>query len=75
MKKVILYISSQCYHCSRIEQYLLDNGILFEKRDIVEDGSSIDQLKEMKIMTVPVLLVDDNVVIGFNKDKIDALLL
>jgi len=74
MKKIILFINKKCGHCYGIEQYLLNNGFSFEERDISEDISAIEQLKEMKIMTVPVLIIDKNVVIGFCKGKIDQLL-
>lgn len=74
MKKIVLFINKKCGHCCVIKQYFLGYKGTFEERDISEDAASIDQLIEMKIMTVPVIFIDDNVVIGFNKDKIDGLL-
>lgn len=74
MKKIILFINKKCRHYYGIEQFLLSKGVAFEERDISEDECAIEQLKEMNIITVPVILIDDNVVIGFQKDKIDELL-
>lgn len=74
MKKIVLFINKKCSHCFEIDQYLLNYKIPFEERDISEDAAAINLLIEMKILTVPVIFIDDNVVVGFNKNKINKLL-
>ena len=74
MKRIVLFINRECNHYYGIEQFLLDNGVIFEERDISKDETAIDQLKEKEIMTVPVLFIDDKVVIGFNRENINKFL-
>ena len=58
-----------------VKEYLKEKGIEFEEIDV---GSNKEKAQEMVEksgqMGVPVLEIGEKIVIGFNKEKIDALL-
>lgn len=73
MKNVIVYTSDTCTYCSQAKEYLKENGITYEERNIKEPNYR-KELMAMKIMSVPVIKIEDEVVVGFDKEKIDSLL-
>lgn len=75
MKKVVIYSTPTCYFCNLAKEYFKEHSIPFESFDV-----STDREKQMEIldktgqMGVPVILIGDDVVVGFNKPLIDQLL-
>ena len=51
--------------------YLSQIGIEFTERNLSEDGSALEELRELKVMSVPVTRIGDAVIIGFDQGKID----
>jgi glutaredoxin len=59
----------------RAKDYLRNNGIEFEEKDVsVDVQGAREMVKISGQMGVPVLSIDGNVVVGFDKNKIDELL-
>lgn len=77
MKKVEIYSTSTCHFCDLAKEYFAQNNVEYITHDV---GASGDPAKraEMVEMTgqlgVPVIRIGDDVVIGFNKEKIAELL-
>ncbi len=46
----------------------------FEEKNIQEDPEARKILMQKKIMGVPAIFVDDEVVVGFDKNKLEELL-
>ena len=44
MKKVTIYTSNTCPHCKAAKNYLKENNIDFEEKNVDEDRSAIDYL-------------------------------
>jgi glutaredoxin 3 len=74
-KKVLIYSTPTCPYCKRAKDYLTQKGISYTDYDVAKDR---DKAKEMidksKQMGVPVIIVDGEVVVGFNQAKLDGLL-
>jgi glutaredoxin-like YruB-family protein len=74
-KSVIIYSTPTCPYCKRAKEYLSQKGISYTDYDVASDR---DKAKEMiqksGQMGVPVILVDDHLVAGFNQSKLDELL-
>jgi len=70
-----LYSTPTCVYCNTLKEYFAANNVEFKEIDVSTDE---EQLKEMvKIsnqMGVPVLDIDGEIVVGFDKEKIDRLL-
>jgi glutaredoxin len=60
--------------CNRTKEFLSQHGIAFEERDVSSNESALDELQRRGLMTTPVTLVDDEVVVGFDRAKLAKLL-
>ena len=56
------------------EEFLSERGVPFEIRDIINDKSAMDELVRLGVLTTPVTLIDGEVVVGFNRNKLELLL-
>ncbi len=75
MKKVTIYSTPVCHYCAMAKEYFKANGVAYEEFDV---ASNADKRKEMMEKSgqlgVPVILIDDSVVVGFNRPKLAQLL-
>lgn len=71
MKKVTVYTSNTCPHCKAVKNYLKENNIDFEEKNVDEDRSAIDYLVEKGHRGVPVINIDGEDIVGFNKEIVD----
>ncbi len=70
-KKVTVYSTTTCPFCVRAKQYLKDNNIQFEDIDVSENHEKAQEMiKKSGQMGVPVIEIDGNIIVGFDKDKI-----
>ena len=70
-----LYTTPTCVYCKTLRAYLEKNGKEFELVDVSKDEKQLqDMIKISGQMGVPVLLIDSEVITGFDKGKIDKLL-
>jgi len=73
--KITVYSTPSCPWCSRAKQYLNQLGIPFDDKDVsVDIQAAREMVRVSGQMGVPVLVIDGNVVIGFDKHRIDQLL-
>ena len=74
-KKIVIYSTPTCPYCKRAKDYLSQKGIPYTDINVAADK---DKTKEMiqksGQMGVPVIIVDDEVIVGFNQGKLDELL-
>ncbi len=54
--------------------WLSEKGIKFSERNIIEDETALDELAELGVFSTPATLIDGELVIGFDRKKIKALL-
>lgn len=47
---------------------------MFTERDITTDPSAVQELEKLSAMTTPVIVINGEVVIGFNQAKLEELL-
>lgn len=60
--------------CDRTKEFLSQKGVAFENRDVSQDEAALDELQKRGVMTTPVIFVDDEIVIGFDRAKLTKLL-
>lgn len=76
MHAVTVYSTPSCPYCVRLKAYLNQQGIAFTAIDVSTDRAGLDIMVKLSgQMGVPVIDVDGKIVVGFDKDKIDKLLL
>lgn len=72
---ITVYSSPSCVWCTRAKEYLRDRNINFREVNIAQDRSgAIEMMRKSGQMGVPVLDINGNIIIGFDKDQIDMLL-
>ena len=71
MKKVTVYTSNTCPHCKAAKNYLRENNIEFEEKNVDEDRSAVDYLVEKGHRGVPVINIEGEDIVGFNKESVD----
>ncbi len=77
---VHLYALSTCPYCRMTKRYLEDHGVSYELTEVDqlegdERQQAVDKVKELSGGTsFPVLVADDQVVVGFNKTRIGEIL-
>lgn len=74
--KVVVFSTPTCSHCNNLKRYLKEKNIKFKDIDISRD---IAAAKDMQTRTngntgVPVVLINNRPIIGFDKNKINSLL-
>jgi glutaredoxin len=57
-----------------VKGYLSQKGVAYRERDIASDESALAELEALQVMTTPVTVVDGQVVVGFDTDRLDELL-
>jgi glutaredoxin 3 len=75
MKKVTIYSTPTCHFCHMAKEYFDANGVKYESFDV---ASNMEKRKEMMEKSgqlgVPVIIVDEKVIVGFDKPKLAQLL-
>jgi len=70
-KNVKIYSTSTCPWCIRVKQLLKDNNIVFEDYDISVDRLKADEMvSKSGQMGVPVIDIEGEIIVGFDKDRI-----
>jgi len=70
-KKVTVYSTATCPFCIRAKQFLKENNIRFEDIDVsVNQEKAQEMIKRSGQMGVPVLDIDGDIIVGFDKEKI-----
>jgi len=60
--------------CQRTKEFLRSRGVEFEDRDVSTDAAALDDLSKLGYMTTPVLQINGETVVGFDRAKIERLL-
>lgn len=72
---ITVYSTPTCAFCYALKEYLRDKKVDFTEKDISSDKKSQEWvLNHTGQLAVPVSDIDGNVVIGFDRPKIEALL-
>lgn len=75
MVKVTLYSTQTCPWCRVAEQFLEQNKVKYEKKDVgADDEAAQEMIQKSQQMGVPVIDIDGKIVKGFDKEKIKRLL-
>ena len=60
--------------CGKVKEFLSQNNIAFTERNIAADDAALAELEQLGYMTTPVTVIDDEVVVGFDRPKLERLL-
>ncbi len=74
-KKVRIYSTPTCPYCHKAKAYLDQKGITYEDIDVSVNSEKAEELVNLSgQMSVPVLDIDGEIIVGFDKEKIEKAL-
>ena len=73
-KKVVVYSSDSCMYCKLAKDFLDKKGVQYEEKNINHDAQARNELAAKGYMGVPVIMVDDEEILGFDQARIQAAL-
>ncbi len=73
-RKATVFSSPLCAPCERLKAYLRARGVEFIVRDVMMDEDAALWLEDRNIRSTPVLLLDGELIVGFDPGRIDRLL-
>lgn len=74
-KEVVIYSTPTCPYCRRAKEFFKQKGIDFTDYNVAEDKEKAQEMiKKSGQMGVPVILIDGEIVIGFNQALVEKLL-
>ena len=72
---VKIYSTPTCVYCKTLKGYFKKNEVAFEDIDVSKDEKQLQKMiKDSGQMGVPVVDIDGEIIVGFDKAKIDTLL-
>lgn len=70
-KNVKVYSTPACPWCIRVKQFLKENNVIFEDYNVGSDQLKADEMVKVSgQMGVPVLDIEGEIIVGFDKDRI-----
>ena len=73
--RVRVFSSASCPYCFTLMEFLKENNIEFEEIDVSKDKKARDEMiKKTGRLEAPILEIDGQIVVGFDKEKIVKLL-
>lgn len=74
-KNIIVYSADWCGFCHAAKAYLDQKGVKYSEKDIEKKPAYAEEVFEKSgQMGIPVLIINDEVIVGFDRPKIDAAL-
>ncbi len=74
-ENVVIYTTATWPWCHRAKEYLSQKGISYTEYNVAADRDKAQEMiKKSGQMGVPVITIDDKVVVGFNQSQLDGLL-
>lgn len=75
MESVTIYSTPVCHFCHAAKDFFKENNIAYTEHDVASDLEKRTEMVDMTgQMGVPVIKVGDDVIIGFDEEKLKELL-
>lgn len=75
MPNVKVYSTPVCPYCQMAKDFLKENNIQFEEVDVSKNReAAIEMVEKSGQMSVPVVIVGDEVIVGFDREKLKLVL-
>lgn len=72
---ITIYSTPTCVYCNALKKYLTSKNFEYTEIDVSKDEKELEKMVAISgQMGVPVIDIDGNVVIGFDKPRVDEIL-
>ena len=72
--RITLYVTGNCAYCRQARQYLQQRGLRFQELNIHHSTRAQKALAQMGARSVPVIMIGDTRIDGFDRKRLDAVL-
>ena len=75
MHNITIYSTPTCHFCHLAKEYFTSKGIKYTEYDVLSDLTKRQEMVEKSgQLGVPVIVVDEKVIVGFDQPQIEGLL-
>lgn len=75
MKNIKIYTSQACYWCQAAKEFFKKNRVKYKEIDVSYNPIALlEMIKKSKQMGVPVLDINGQIIVGFDKESIESAL-
>ncbi|MDP2696080.1 MAG: glutaredoxin domain-containing protein [bacterium] len=75
MSKVTIYSTPSCVYCKMAKAFFKENNVEYEEKDVSTDAAAREEMvSKSKQMGVPVIDIDGQILVGFDKAGLSKLL-
>lgn len=75
MKEVTIYTTPTCSYCKSAKEFFDENNVEYTEHNVAEDVEKRNEMVEKSgQMGVPVIMVGDEIVVGYDKGKLSEML-
>jgi glutaredoxin-like YruB-family protein len=75
MAKVIIYTTPSCPYCQMAKAFFKEHNVSYEEKDVSVDEKAVEEMiHKSGQLGVPVIDIDGQIVIGFDKEALSELL-
>ena len=75
MSKVTIYTTPSCVYCKMTKAFFKENNVQYDEKDVSTDATARDEMiAKSNQMGVPVIDVDGELSVGFDKERLSQLL-
>ena len=74
-KNVTIYSTPTCTYCRAMKEFFAEHNVQYTEHNVATDFERRNEMIEKSgQMGVPVIMIDNEIVIGYNKSKLASLL-
>lgn len=75
MQKITIYTTPTCAYCKMTKAFFKEHNVTYEEKDVANDHALAEEMvKKSGQMAVPVIDIDGQIVVGFDKEGLSKLL-
>jgi len=74
MPNVLIYSSDSCGYCHKAKAFFKENGVKYTEKNVNADKEANREIANMGAKGVPVIIVDKEVIMGFDEKRLKELL-
>ncbi len=74
-KNVVIYSTPTCHFCGLAKDFFKENGVTYREFNVAADMDKRNEMMQKSGgLAVPVITIDDEVIVGFDKEKLSEAL-
>lgn len=75
MPKITIYTTPTCVYCKMTKEFFKEHNITYEEKDVANNPAMAEEMiKKSGQMGVPVIDIDGEITVGFDKERLSELL-